>query len=424
MNRPRARVAIGAAFAVQGLLFISLTTRMPVIADLFDQGELQLSGLMLMMVLLAGLGSVAAEAGARRLGSAHALRAALLVIGAGFALMGWSVRGEGTFALFVAGLAVYGVGLGAVDATTNMQAVTLEHHLGRPVLPSFHAFWTAGGIVATLLTLGFGDRLESAEVGAWLLVVPVLAAAAAPLLARETVAETAPESDLSKLGIPWRPIMLVGLALIAFYMVDTATTAWGPLYLASDTVFAEPASSASLFALATLPYLVATLAARVVAHRATARHGARRMVRLGAVVAFVGLVGVVAAPTWQVAVIGFFVVGLGMAVVAPLSFSAAARLAGGDGVDPVLRRRRVDAAVARFNQFNYVGALFGAVLTGAIGSSNLRIGYAVPMVLVLALLPLSRHFTGADSSNGAEGADGAGRGGRADNSVAARPGTP
>lgn len=84
----------------------------------------------------------------------------------------------------------------------------------------------------------------------------------------------------------------------------------------------------------------------------------------------------------------------------------------------------MDAAVARFNQFNYVGALFGAVLTGAIGSSNLRIGYAVPMVLVLALLPLSRHFTGADSSNGAKGADGAGRGGRADNSVAARPGTP
>jgi hypothetical protein len=49
---------------------------------------------------------------------------------------------------------------------------------------------------------------------------------------------------------------------------------------------------------------------------------------------------------------------------------------------------------SRLNQFNYVGALLGAVLTGAIGSGNLRIGYAVPMVLVLAMLPLARHFVG------------------------------
>ena len=60
------RLAIAAAFGVQGLLFISLTTRLPVLADLFDFDELALSGLMLMMVLLAGVGSVGAEAIAKR----------------------------------------------------------------------------------------------------------------------------------------------------------------------------------------------------------------------------------------------------------------------------------------------------------------------------------------------------------------------
>lgn len=70
-------------------------------------------------------------------------------------------------------------------------------------------------------------------------------------------------------------------------------------------------------------------------------------------------------------------------------FSAAARIASeadpaAGPIDEVAHRARVDAVIARFNQFNYVGALLGAVLTGAIGSGNLRIGYAVPMVLVLA----------------------------------------
>ena len=48
--------------------------------------------------------------------------------------------------------------------------------------------------------------------------------------------------------------------------------------------------------------------------------------------------------------------------------------------------------IARFNQFNYVGALLGAVLTGVVGAGNLRIGFAVPMVLVLRILPLARAF--------------------------------
>ena len=56
---------------------------------------------------------------------------------------------------------------------------------------------------------------------------------------------------------------------------------------------------------------------------------------------------------------------------------------------------RVDAVVARFNQFNYLGALIGSVLTGVVGTSTLRLGYAVPMVLVLGLLPLARHFATA-----------------------------
>lgn len=76
----------------------------------------------------------------------------------------------------------------------------------------------------------------------------------------------------------------------------------------------------------------------------------------------------------------------------PLSFSAAARIAGGD-VDPARQRERVDAVIGRFNQFNYLGALLGAVLTGLVGSDSLRIGYAVPMVLILGILPLATSFS-------------------------------
>jgi MFS family permease len=375
----RARWAIAAAFAVQGLVFISLTTRLPRFQERWDLDELELSGVLLMMVLLAGVGSLVAERLAPRLDSAAVLRAGLLVVAVSVAT---AVLAP-TTVVFVLGLAAYGVGLGLVDATGNMQAVALEHRWGRVVLPSCHGAWTLGGIVGAVTTLATGDVPWPAVA---LVAVLPLAATAAPYLPRDHgVAATSTETD-----VPWRAIVTVGLALVVFYTVDTAAATWGPVYL--DDEFDTPEG---LVALATLPYLVSSGIVRLAGDRLTERLGAVRLLRIGAGIALVALVVVVAAPSWPVAVLGFTLLGCGVAVVAPLSFSAAAALAGRDA-DPATRRARVDAVVARFNQFNYAGALLGAVMTGVVGSGSLRIGFAVPLVLVVALFWLAKAFAPAD----------------------------
>ena len=172
-------------------------------------------------------------------------------------------------------------------------------------------------------------------------------------------------------------------------MVDTAASTWGPTYL--DKTFPTPSG---LVALATFPYLLASLVFRFAGDALVARYGVVRVLRVGAVVASAALAVIVFAPTWQVAVLGFTLLGAGAAVVAPLSFSAAARIAGGDTLDADARAARVDAVIARFNQFNYAGALLGAVLTGLVGADSLRYGFALPMVLVLGILPLAPAFAG------------------------------
>ena len=375
----RAHGAIAAAFFTQGLVFISLTTRLPRFQERWDLGELALSALLLMMVLLAGAGSLVAERLAPRLDSAVVLRAGLLLVACSVA----AVVLAPTAVVFVLALAAYGMGLGLVDATGNMQAVALEHRMGRVVLPSCHGAWTLGGVVAAVLTLATSGVPWSAV--AAVAVLP-LAAAAAPYLPRDHgAAATSTETD-----VPWRAIVTVGLALVVFYTVDTAAATWGPVYL--DDVFDAPED---LVALATLPYLVASGLVRLVGDRLTEQVGAVRLLRAGAAIAFVALALVVAAPSWPVAVVGFTLLGCGVAVVAPLSFSAAAALAGRDA-DPATRHARVDAVVARFNQFNYVGALLGAVMTGAVGAGSLRVGFAVPLVLVVALFWLARAFAPAD----------------------------
>ena len=372
----RSRLAAGAAFFVQGLLFISLTTRLPMIQQRWDLDELAVSGLLLMVVLLAGVGSVLAEVVAKRSSSAVVVRVGFVLATVGFAVL----LVAPAFWVFVAGLGVYGLALGLVDASSNMQAVTVEHLYGRPILPSFHGFWTAGGVVGTLITLA----TASVDLGPKLLpllVFPV-AVLAAPFVRRDRLADSAEPLD-----VPWRRILLLGVAMVLFYMVDTAATTWGPVYL-GGTLDAPT----TLTALATLPYLLATLLARAVGDGLVDRHGAVWMLRISGVVASLALAVIVFAPTWWVAVIGFAVLGGAVATIAPLSFSAAGAIAGGEGLSGEQRIDKVDQVIARFNQFNYVGALLGAVLTGAVGSDNLRIGFAVPMVLILGIIPLAAQF--------------------------------
>ena len=107
--RPAPRSAIAAAFAVQGLLFISLTTRLPRFQDRWDLSELFVSGLLLMVVLLAGAGSALAELAATRGGQRRTS------CGPAFALHAVGLAAVAVApqrAVFVAGLAVYGLGLG------------------------------------------------------------------------------------------------------------------------------------------------------------------------------------------------------------------------------------------------------------------------------------------------------------------------
>ncbi len=375
----RSRLAVAAAFGIQGFVFISLTTRLPDFSDLWSLSEVELSLLLLGLVLLAGAGTLLSERLAPRLGSAALLRASLVAMAV---VVPIAVLAPGV-AVFYAAVGAYGVTLGVVDAVINMQAVALEHQYERPILPSFHGAWTLGGLTASVVTLATADIALGWT--ALLAVVP-LAAVAAPYLAHERGG--APGlAQAGQSAVPWRPILLVGAALVLFYMVDTAAFTWGPTYL--DRAVDAPSD---LVALATFPYLLASGLVRLAGDGLVRRHGSVRVLRVGAVVACLGLAIVVFAPSWPVAVLGFLVAGGGVAVVAPLSFSAAARIAGAD-LDPVERRARVDAVIARFNQFNYVGALLGAVMTGLVGAGSLRVGFAVPMALVLGLLPLARAFS-------------------------------
>ncbi|MBC7633455.1 MFS transporter [Aeromicrobium sp.] len=375
----RARLAVAAGFFLQGLVFAAIVTQTPRIKDKFDIGDGALTGILVLVAVVSGVGSVIAGMIAERRTSAVAFRVALLTIGLGALLVGVAP----SFPMLLVAFVVYGLGVGAVDAGMNMQGVRVQQAYGRSVMANFHGVWSVAGIVGALYASGAAKidlplavSLVIVAVVTWLVV---LVSAPHFIGAREH------EVGLSAKGLdlPWQPILVFGLVVLLFYAADTGVLTWSSVYL-EDAL--DSTTTVAPFAFGA--YEVGALVSRFGGDFLVRRVGAPRVVAVGTIVGMVGLGTVVAATAPAMAVVGFFVVGLGLAILAPLSFAALA------GAVPAAA---LDVAIARMNIANYLGAILGGGLIGAAATAgHLRWAFVIPLILVPAVLLFVRSFRTAD----------------------------
>ncbi|GEA88150.1 MFS transporter [Cellulomonas cellasea] len=374
-----ARVVVALAFGAQGLAYGALITSLPGFKDRFGIGDDVVTLVVLGVCLMAAVGTVVSERQARGPGS----RAVLVSGLAGIALAILVVALAPSLPVFLVGFALYGFGLGQVDAGTNMQAVALQRAYGRSILTGFYAAWSIAGILATVYVGQYVSRDVPQQVA--LPVVAVLVAVIGFLVLRRgwrahdaPLGAPAESGDGRRSPLPWGAITVLGVAVAAYFVVDSAAATWSTIYLGDVLAAADDVAPLGYGA-----YLATTLVSRLAGDLAVRRWGRVAVVRTAGLVGALGLLAVVLAPNAAVAIGGLALTGLGLGVVVPLCFAAAGNLA----------PEHADAVVARLNGFNYLGAVLGGVFVGAIGvGSTLRIGYAVPLVLAVVVVLLAPRF--------------------------------
>jgi MFS family permease len=208
--------------------------------------------------------------------------------------------------------------------------------------------------------------------------------ATGPRLLRRDEEGTGPSAEELRAAakrVPWRPVLVVGAAMGIFYLADAAISNYSAKYLEDELSASDYAAPLGYVA-----YQIAMVVSRAAADLGVRRYGGVQVVRLGGLVGLLGMAGVVAAPNAAAAICAFAVAGLGLAVVAPVAFSAAGQ------VDPT----GLGVAVARLNIFNYVGFVLGAAVVGAIAPASatdgLRLAFVVPAALVVVIVVLARGF--------------------------------
>ncbi|GLW07398.1 MFS transporter [Microtetraspora sp. NBRC 13810] len=375
----RTRLATFAVFFVQGLTLATLLAQIATLQGKHRLSDGELSILLLVVPVVAGVGSVLAGALATRHGSRTVLRVAQPLACVAVVLAGLASN----VPQLVAANVVFGLGLGSVDAGMNMQGVTVERRYGRPVLTGFHASWSAAAVLAALWASFAGSAGLGLPVtfGVAMAIGVVISALAVPHLygtAEEHVTSDVPGAPAGSAPVAWRAILPLCLAMAALYVGDASVSNFGSVFM--DTVLN---ASAAVIPLALAAYQATTFAVRAGGDLAVGRFGPAVIVRIGGVVAALGFAVVVIAPNEPLAIAGFALTGVGLSVVAPQSFSAAGRLdPAGSGV-----------AIARVNMFNYVGFIVGAALVGGIAeAADYRVAFVAPLALAALIVLLARGF--------------------------------
>ena len=372
-----ARLALTAFFAVDGFLFAAWVVRIP---DIRLQVHASHSALGLALLSISA-GAVATMALTGRLvvryGSGPVTVGSVALVALAVPLPAHTH----SVAALAGVLLVFGAGYGAANVSMNSAAVELVRRIRRPVMPSFHAGYSLGG----LLGAAAGGLLAGTLSAAWALALAgtvglAVAAAAGTVLLRNHTAgrpgdlpvATAGRAPAGRRAPRHGRLLGVRLGLTALFTAygEGALADWATLHL-TDDVHASTGLAAAGYA----AFAFAMTAGRVGGTWLSIRLGATRVMLFGGLTAATGMLVSALAPSVPLVLGGFVLVGLGLANIFPLAIGRAGEAGGPQGV-------------ATASALGYAGMLIGPPVIGFLAD-------AVGLPLALTSVAVAAGLAGA-----------------------------
>jgi MFS family permease len=359
-----ARAAVSIVFLINGFGFGNWVARIPAIREEL-QLDTQALGLALLGVAVGSLiglplsGALIARFGSRRICTV-----------AGFAFcasLALPALAGNAFVLALA-LAVLGAATGILDVSMNAAGAAVERRGRAPIMSSFHAAFSFGGLLGAAVGAAFAG---------WG-IAPALHLGLAALFGVGTVAlvtrlllpaDASERNAGPAFALPTRSLALLGLLAFGAMLSEGAMADWSGIYLRDERA-TDPATAAYGYAAFSLCMAIG----RLTGDWLVARFGTVATVRAGGLVAAAGMAGTLIGPTVGFAIVGFAGVGLGLSIIVPLLFSAAARS----------REVASGTALAAVSTLGYLGFLAGPPLLGVVAHST-TIGAALWIIVALCV---------------------------------------
>jgi len=379
----RARSGVTAIFFANGFAIGAWAVAIPLVKTLFGLSDAGLS----LVLFAAGAGAIAAMPLAGSLpsrigGTGPALRLSgpiFAMLLAALPLMRLVSAGIGPLAICAFLFGLFNV---LMDVPMNAHASVIERRWGRPLMSSFHAAWSGGGLVGA----AFGGLLISRGAGVYAqLGVEASVTFAIALIASFQIGEGDAHPAGTFFALPERRLIALGAIAFLSVFAEAAVNDWSALYLSAGIGMTPGAAALGFSGYALMMFLGRAFGDGVV-HRL----GRVRVIALGALAVFAGTGVAVGLDSPAAVIAGFCGVGLGLANMVPSVFSASAAAA-----------RAPSLGVAMAATLAYASNLIGPPIFGAVASaSSLRAAFAMLLPVALAILALAYRLRRRPSFDG------------------------
>lgn len=263
---------------------------------------------------------------------------------------------------------VIGLATGAMDVAMNEQAVLVERASKKPIMSSFHAFWSLG------MAVGAGSGAWFSKLGiplpGHILLIGVLAMTSFLIASSRLIKVNAEPSQNhpSTFIIPSKVIVPLGFIAFCSMLSEGAMIDWSAIYV-NEVV----GSSLTLSAVSFGVFGFAMTVGRFLGDYLSFKLGKKKLLVTDAILALVGLSMFLLFPTVPITTIGLFLVGFGLSTVVPIIYSTAGNT---PGVAP-------GVGIAMATTIGYSGFFIGPPAIGYVGD---HYGLRVALIFALALL--------------------------------------
>lgn len=372
----QARRASRAHFAALGVMGGAWGVHIPSVKAQYGLGEGTLSLVLFAAACGAVLSLFFAGRTIGRIGVRHALVLGAVVMASSLAA---ALHWPG-LAWLLPSMLLFGAAMSLYDVALNAEGTALEAVSGRAILGNLHGMFSVGGmagaaLAALLLKLEIAPTVQLAAISAGVVAVVLVAA--------RYMLDAHPQDERSEgqahFAWPRGRLLIIGLLIFAGMTAEGVMYDWSVLYLKQELGMAQ-AQAGIGFAV----FSAAMAAARFGGDALRARVPEPALLRGGALVAGVAMAALLLIGHPVVALIGYALVGIGVALVVPILFNAATRVPG------VSRA----AAIASVSSIGYSGFLVGPPLIGSVAQAVSLTAALSLVVVAMAALALGARRIG------------------------------
>lgn len=270
---------------------------------------------------------------------------------------------------------LFGMGLGMLDVTLNIQGVIVEESMKKHLMAGFHSMYSFG-VFFGILIITYLLKFVSSSYAAFIIsgIIFILLIAIIPALL--SYGGDKPQKIFIK---PTRILFVLGMICFIAFVAEGVILDWSALFM-REVRNIQPEYAGYSFSL----FYITMGIFRFIGDKTAEKFSTKSILFASSITAIAGLIIMLYVPYSAASFIGFTLAGAGLANMVPVTISAAGKYRG---------NMPLSIAVSAVATVGYFGTLIGPSVMGFVSEhTNLTIAFSLIGALLFIITILSRGF--------------------------------